>query len=123
MSLSRMKPKATHSPQPCPVNLHGESLPERAKLMFNITGANRDPARFGDAEAFRLDRPLAEAKQHLSFGSGVHFCMGAPIARMEAKVALRLLIERLPKLRLAGETERVESWMHWGRIRLPLAWD
>lgn len=107
----------------CPVTMHGHELPERAKLMFNITGVNRDPQKFSNAEEFRLDRPLVEAKQHLSFGSGVHFCMGAPIARMEAKVALRLLIERMPKLRLNGPTERIESWMHWGRIKLPLAWD
>ncbi|MDB5968036.1 MAG: cytochrome [Hydrocarboniphaga sp.] len=107
----------------CPVTMHGQELPERAKLMFNITGANRDPQKFPDGEAFRLDRPLAEAKQHLSFGSGVHFCLGAPIARMEAKVALKLLMERLPKLRLNGPTERIESWMHWGRTKLPLAWD
>lgn len=107
----------------CPVTMHGEQLPERAKLMFNITGANRDPQKFSDAEEFSLDRPLNEAKQHLSFGFGVHFCMGAPIARMEARVALKLLLERLPKLRLDGPTERIESWMHWGRIKLPLAWD
>lgn len=107
----------------CPVAMHGQELPERAKLMFNITGANRDPRKFESPEAFRLDRPLAEARQHLSFGGGVHFCLGAPIARMEAKVALRQLIARLPQLRLDGPSERVESWMHWGRSRLPLAWD
>jgi cytochrome P450 len=107
----------------CPVTMHGQALPERSKLMFNITGANRDPRKFASPEDFRLDRPLAEARQHLSFGAGVHFCLGAPIARMEAKVALRLLIARLPKLRLDGPTERLESWMHWGRVRMPLAWD
>ncbi|MGH6909648.1 MAG: cytochrome P450, partial [Phenylobacterium sp.] len=107
----------------CPVTMHGEALPERSKLMFNIAGANRDPQKFEEAERFRLDRPLREAKQHLSFGSGVHFCLGAPIARMEAKVALRLLIERLPRLRLDGPLERNASWMHWGPVRMPLAWD
>lgn len=107
----------------CPVNVHGHELPAGSKLMFNIAGINREPAKFADAEDFRPDRPLAEARQHLSFGAGVHFCMGAPIARMEAKVALELLIQRLPKLRLAGPTQRVESWMHWGRVRMPVAWD
>lgn len=107
----------------CPVTMHGEDLPERAKLMFNITGANRDPEKFSDPEAFLIDRPLKETRQHLSFGNGVHFCLGAPVARMEAKVALRLLSERLPKLRLAGPSERVASWMHWGRAKLPVAWD
>jgi cytochrome P450 len=107
----------------CPVAMHGHELPEHSKLMFNITGANRDPEKFPDPESFRLDRPLAEVRQHLSFGNGVHFCMGAPIARMEARIAMRLLLERLPRLRLLGRGERVRTWMYWGRASLPLAWD
>jgi cytochrome P450 len=62
-------------------------------------------------------------RKHLSFGYGVHFCLGAPIARLEAKVALTKLIERLPRLRLTGETERIDSWLYWGRRTLPVAWD
>jgi cytochrome P450 len=62
-------------------------------------------------------------RQHLSFGNGVHLCMGAPIARMEARIAMRLLLERLPRLRLLGRGERVRTWMYWGRASLPLAWD
>jgi cytochrome P450 len=107
----------------CPVAMHGHELPEHSKLMFNITGANRDPEKFPDPESFRLDRPLAEVRQHLSFGNGVHLCMGAPIARMEARIAMRLLLERLPRLRLLGRGERVRTWMYWGRASLPLAWD
>ena len=107
----------------CPVAMHGHELPEHSKLMFNITGANRDPAKFPDPETFRLDRPLADVRQHLSFGNGVHFCMGAPIARMEARIAMRLLLERLPRLRLLGRGERVRTWLYWGRASLPLAWD
>lgn len=107
----------------CPVTMHDHELPEHSKLMFNITGANRDPERFPDPESFRLDRPLADVRQHLSFGNGVHFCMGAPIARMEARIAIRMLLERLPGLRLLGRGERVRTWMYWGRASLPLAWD
>jgi cytochrome P450 len=107
----------------CPVAMHGHQLPSHSKLMFNITGANRDPQKFPDPESFRLDRPLAQVRQHLSFGNGVHFCMGAPIARMEARIAMRLLLERLPKLRLLGRGERVRTWMYWGRASLPVAWD
>jgi len=106
----------------CPVTMHGHELPEHSKLMFNIAGANREPAKFPDAEAFRLDRPLAEVRQHLSFGSGVHFCLGAPLARLEARIAIRLMIERLPGLRLAGPGTRVRTWMYWGRATLPVAW-
>lgn len=106
----------------CPVTMHGHELPAHSKLMFNITGANRDPQQFPDPENFRLDRPLAQVRQHLSFGGGVHFCMGAPIARMEARIAIRLLLERLPALRLEGPGERVRTWMYWGRAKLPVAW-
>lgn len=53
----------------------------------------------------------------------MHFCLGAPIARLEARVALERLIAKLPKLRLTGETERINSWMYWERHQLPVAWD
>ena len=106
----------------CPVTMHGHELPAHSKLMFNITGANRDPQKFPDAESFRLDRSLTQVRQHLSFGAGVHFCLGAPIARQEARIAMRLLLERLPGLRLVGSGERVRTWMYWGRAKLPVAW-
>jgi cytochrome P450 len=106
----------------CPVTMHGHELPAHSKLMFNITGANRDPQKFPDPESFRLDRSLAQVRQHLSFGAGVHFCLGAPIARLEARIAMRLLLERMPGLRLAGTGERVRTWMYWGRAALPVAW-
>jgi cytochrome P450 len=105
-----------------PVEMHGEQLPERAKLMYSIVGANRDPAVFEDADNFRIDRPAADGRKHLSFGAGVHFCLGAPIARLEAKIALGRLLTEFPSLRLAGPTERIGSWMHWGRVKLPVAW-
>ncbi|WP_372524546.1 cytochrome P450 [Piscinibacter sp.] len=106
----------------CPVTMHGHELPAHSKLMFNITGANRDPLKFPDAESFRLDRTLTQVRQHLSFGAGVHFCLGAPIARLEARIAMRLLLERMPELRLVGTGERVRTWMYWGRAMLPVAW-
>jgi len=106
----------------CPVEMHGQELPERAKLMFSIVGANRDPEMFPDPDTFRLDRPVSQARKHLSFGTGVHSCIGAPVARMEGQIALRRLIERLPNLRLLGPGERLDGWMHWGRVKLPVAW-
>ena len=105
-----------------PVEMHGETLPQRAKLMFAIAAANRDPQVFPDPDDFRLDRPPAQGRKHLSFGSGVHSCLGAPVARLEAQIALRRLIERLPNLRLLGPGERLDGWMHWGRVKLPVAW-
>ncbi|MBV9841047.1 MAG: cytochrome P450 [Sphingomonadaceae bacterium] len=106
-----------------PIEMHGHALPDHAKLMFSIAGANRDPARFADPDKFRLDRPRPELGRHLSFGAGVHFCIGAPLARLEAQIAVQLLTSRFPKLRLAGATERIETWMYWGRRTLPVAWD
>jgi cytochrome P450 len=105
-----------------PTELHGCPLPERAKLMFAIAAANRDAEVFERPDDFRIDRPVLEARKHLSFGSGIHFCIGAPIARLEAQIALKRLLERLPDLRLLGSGERIDGWMHWGRAHLPVAW-
>ncbi|HZU63899.1 MAG TPA: cytochrome P450 [Novosphingobium sp.] len=107
----------------CPVSMHGTQLPEKSKLMFSMMGANRDPAIFPDPDSFRLDRPLNQSKRHLSFGYGVHFCLGAPIARLEAQVGLRRLVEGLPNLRLLGQPQRIDSWIYWGQRSLPVAWD
>ena len=60
--------------------------------------------------------------RHLSFGLGVHFCLGAPMARMEAEIALTALIERMPELKLLGPGERITPFFLWGRRRLPVAW-
>ena len=59
------------------INLHGEKIPERSKVMATFGAANRDPAIFDDPESFRLDREPEELRKHLSFGLGVHFCPGA----------------------------------------------
>lgn len=105
------------------VEMHGHDLPDHAKLMFSIAGANRDAKRFPDPDRFRLDRSRAEVSKHLSFGYGVHFCMGAPVARLEGQIVLEMLARRFPKLRLDGESERIETWMYWGRKHLPVRWD
>lgn len=107
----------------CPSKMHGVDLPERSKLMFSMIGANRDPELFPDPDEFKIDRPLSEVRKHVSFGYGVHFCLGAPVARLEAMVALKRLVEKLPNLRLTGETRRINSWLYWGRAELPVAWD
>ena len=65
----------------CPAQMHGEAMPERSKLMFSMMGANRDPNIFSDPDNFVMDPPLNQSKRHLSFGYGVHFYLGAPIAR------------------------------------------
>lgn len=107
----------------CPVVLHGVEMPADSKVMVLYAAANRDPAAFADPDEFRLDRPHAQARRHLAFGAGVHYCLGAPLARLEAGVALRTILSMLPGLRFDGPSERVAPFFLWGRRSLPLAWD
>jgi len=73
-------------------SLAGVELPADSHLMLMWGAANRDPSQFDDPAQFRLDR--STAKGHLSFGRGAHFCVGAALARLEAQIALRLLLDR-----------------------------
>ena len=78
----------------------GLALQKGQQVGLVIGAANRDPARF--AAAGRFD-PFRAPAPHLAFGGGIHFCIGAPLARLELEVALPILFERLPALQLAGE--------------------
>ena len=72
--------------------LAGTTLPRDSRLLLLWGAANRDPAQFTDPDTFRLDRPVT--KGHMTFGKGLHFCLGAPLARLEAVTVLRLLLAR-----------------------------
>lgn len=65
-----------------------------------LYAANHDPAAHPNPKRFDIERP---DKRHISFGGGAHFCLGAPLARAEAQIALSMLFEQLPKLRLRAE--------------------
>jgi unspecific monooxygenase len=73
------------------------------KVSVLLGAANRDPAVFDEPDRFRPDR---DPNPHLAFGAGVHFCLGAPLARMELQITLPLLLERFPSLELAAEPKR-----------------
>ena len=99
------------------VELHGVRIPKYAKVMLHYAAANRDPRIWEAPDDFSLDRP---AQRHLAFGLGVHFCLGAQLARLEAGTALRALVARCPDLRLANAGQRITPWFLWGRRRLPV---
>ncbi|WP_314177147.1 cytochrome P450 family protein [Streptomyces winkii] len=83
----------------------GRTVSRGTPVLAGYTAAGRDPRTYGeDAAAFDVMR---ENKRHLSFGHGAHFCIGAPLARMEAAVALRALFDRHPELRLAVPDEEL----------------
>jgi cytochrome P450 len=105
------------------VTLSGVDIPEDSKVMVLYAAPNRDPELFTDPENFRLDRPMSEARRHLSFSWGIHYCLGAGLARLTARIAVQTLAQHLPSIRLAGPTERVEAPFLWGRRTLPVAWD
>ena len=76
----------------------GDTLVRRGDmLLVSLAAANRDPARFGEPDEFSLGRPAG----HVAFGHGVHHCLGAPLARMEATVALTTLLSRVSAISLA----------------------
>ena len=102
------------------VTLHDVTIPAHTKVWINYAAANRDERVFKEPDSFDLHR---DRKRHMSFGLGVHFCLGAPMARLEAEIALRTLAKRLPNLKLMGPGERIAPFFLWGRRTLPLAWE
>jgi pimeloyl-[acyl-carrier protein] synthase len=100
------------------VELRGTTVPKGAFVVTAIGAANRDPLHFPDPD--RLDIGRTE-NRHIAFGFGIHFCLGAPLARVEGQLALGALMQRMPKLRLAGpDLEWRESSTLRGLKALPV---
>lgn len=89
-----------------PVTLGGVDIPADASLYMHVGSANRDEAVFEDPETFNPERP--NLSDHVGFGKWTHFCLGAPLARVEARVALECLVERLPDLRLVDPDQGLD---------------
>lgn len=79
--------------------LCGVELPAHSRLLLLWGAANRDPSHFDDPDEFRLDRPAG--KNHITFGKGAHFCVGAALARLEARIVLGQLLDRTSKIEVA----------------------
>jgi cytochrome P450 len=98
----------------------GVAIPKRSKLQVTYAAANRDPQQFAEPDEFRLDRDRRETARHVAFGWGIHFCIGAPLARLEARVAFEQLLARLEQIELAGEPTRNDSFVLHGLTQLPI---
>jgi cytochrome P450 len=105
------------------VEIGGVSIPKGAHIRIVYASANRDEARFHEPERFDVRR--ADVKKHLGFGQGIHFCIGAPLARLEARLALEALLRSLPGLRLVpGHKPRfLKSVTVPRQESLEIAWD
>ncbi|HSN34882.1 MAG TPA: cytochrome P450 [Arthrobacter sp.] len=96
-------------------------IPAGAPLVAWIGSANRDERQFPRPAEFDIDR---DQIRHLAFGHGIHFCLGAPLARLEARIALEALLSRLPGLTVSpgAHLERMDSTIIYGLKSLPAQW-
>ncbi len=102
------------------VEIAGTTLPEDSTLILLLGSANRDERRLPDPERFDV---LRDTRGHLAFGFGDHYCLGAALARLEARIALDALIDELPELRLTDATiANVDSFVMRGPRELVLEW-
>lgn len=92
------------------LELGGTHIPKGENVALGLASANRDPARFANPDVFDITRP--DAHRNIAFGKGIHVCIGAPLARLEAQIAFETLFQRFPKLRLAVPAEE----MKWGSV-------
>jgi cytochrome P450 len=98
--------------------LGGQEIAAGQRITLLLGAANRDPGVFPDAGAFDVTR--ANARDHLGFSGGIHYCLGAGLARLEGEVGLRALTERFPRLRVAGRPVRRELQTLRGYQHLPV---
>jgi cytochrome P450 len=80
------------------VELAGETIREGEVVMISLLSANRDENAFEDSHALKADRI---SREHVAFGYGIHYCIGAPLARMQAQIAFEQMLDRFPKMRRA----------------------
>jgi cytochrome P450 len=100
------------------VEVAGVRLRAGQKIAALLGSANRDPAAFPGADDFDIAR---DPNPHIAFGAGIHFCLGAPLARLELSVTVPRLFERLPALHVAGEPERRDTFVLRGYHSIPVA--
>ncbi|MDT3396598.1 cytochrome P450 [Streptomyces sp. B1866] len=104
------------------VTIGGVTVPAGETVLLSVAAANRDPHRFPDPDRLDVTR---DASGHLTLGHGIHYCLGAPLARLETEVALRVLLDAFPRLALdvpPGELRWRPSLRTRGLLGLPVRW-
>ncbi|MFE6170647.1 cytochrome P450 [Streptomyces sp. NPDC056464] len=103
-----------------PLEIAGNHIEKGEPVMVGLTAANRDAGRYAAPDAFDIHR---DTRGHLAFGHGIHYCLGAPLARLEARTALRSLLERAPGLAPDGPPgEWLPGMLIRGMRSLPVRW-
>jgi hypothetical protein len=102
-----------------PVTVGGKRIERGSALILGNGAANRDPAVFAHPDKLDWHRPH---NPHLSFSGGIHFCLGAPLARTETRLAVQAILHRMPNLHLTGPPVRRPSFAIRGLSSLPLGW-
>jgi cytochrome P450 len=116
---------ATHRFTAEPVEIAGTVIPAGEVVLVGLGSANRDPEQFEDPNRLNIARP-GGAHGHLAFGHGIHYCLGAQLARMEGEVVFGRLLDRFPRMRLAVEPGRLRwrtSLLFRGVHELPVILD
>jgi cytochrome P450 len=101
------------------LSIAGIDLKRGDTIGLLLGAANRDPAQFMDPDRFD---PSRTTNPHVSFGAGIHFCLGAPLARLELEVALPILFERLPALKCVAPPQYGDTYHFHGLKRLDVSW-
>ncbi|MFE2185149.1 cytochrome P450 [Streptomyces sp. NPDC059455] len=106
-----------------PLTLAGQHIAEGEPVLVVLAAADRDPERFAEPDVLDLTR---RDNQHLGYGHGIHYCLGAPLARLEAQTAIATLLRRLPGLRLAEDPDDLRwrgGLIMRGLRTLPVTWN
>jgi cytochrome P450 len=103
-------------------SVHGVDIPPGTKVQLLYASANRDPSQFSEPDEFNIDRSRKEIGRHVAFGWGIHHCIGAPLARVETRVAFERILARMADIELAGPPQRNDSFVLHGLTSLPISW-
>jgi cytochrome P450 len=104
------------------LTIAGVRIPAGDTVLLGLASANHDPDEFTDPDALDLTRT---GNSHLSFGLGIHYCLGAPLAKTETEIAITTLLRRLPGLSLAVKPDELRwrpSFRSRGLLELPVTW-